>query len=105
MSSILNCINGSDNAPAIVIPRGGPKVSYGGLKRLVQKFQSDLASFGLAPGQAVSVSLPNNLEFVVSFIAIGNQKCIAGKLILTLKKKKKKKNQVYKVPFTKFKLH
>lgn len=79
MSTLKSAI-GSHDADAIIIPQTGPQLSYRGLRLAVEDFQSQLARHGLHHGQAVSMTLPNNAEFVVSFLAVTAQRCIAAPL-------------------------
>ena len=75
MTTLVTAIQGSGEA--VVIPNG-PKLSYNDLSDAVSKLQKALAYAGLSAHQAVSIALPNNLEFILSFLAVGNQRCIAG---------------------------
>lgn len=76
-------------APAIVLPPSSPHaqgsnqpfdISYHHLRHLVESLQIQLASLGLQPGQAVSSSLTNGVEFAVAFLATGAQRLIAAPL-------------------------
>lgn len=66
--------------PAIIIPHSDLTLSYADLHHLTATFQHSLASIGIAPGSAVSIALPNNLEFIVSFLATASQRAIAAPL-------------------------
>lgn len=66
--------------PAIIIPHSDLTLTYADLHRLTTAFQRSLASIGIAPHSAVSIALPNNLEFVVSFLATAAQRAIAAPL-------------------------
>ena len=68
----------SSQHPAIVVP-GSPALTltYAQLHSLIADLQSKLAALGIAAHSAVSIALPNNLEFIVSFLAIGAQGAIA----------------------------
>ncbi len=73
---------GYEQAPAIIIP-GKPQptiVSYESLKAQVTSFQEKLASLGVAPQAAVSIALPNSVEFIVAFLAASWQRAIAAPL-------------------------
>ncbi|KAI5809584.1 peroxisomal-coenzyme A synthetase [Peziza echinospora] len=67
-------------SPAIIIPQLDLTLSYPDLNRVLNSFQSALASIGVGAGTAVSIALANNLEFVVSFLAVGAQRAIAAPL-------------------------
>jgi acyl-coenzyme A synthetase/AMP-(fatty) acid ligase len=55
-------------------------VSYKQLNDEVASFQTKLAKVGVAPGEAVSIVLPNSYEFIVSFLAATWQRGIAAPL-------------------------
>lgn len=79
---------GSDgDSTAIVIPRSCPvpsTLSYNQLYKAIQDFSAKLSaivpSSQLAPGNSISISIPNSLEFVVSFLTCGLMKLIASPL-------------------------
>lgn len=67
--------------PAVIIPGRSPlALSYAQLYQQTSAFQRTLASIGIAPHSAVSIALPNNLEFIVSFLAVAAQRAIAAPL-------------------------
>lgn len=68
------------SGPAIIIPHSDLTLSYSDLHRLTTTFQRSLADIGIAPHSAVSIALPNNLEFIVSFLATASQRAIAAPL-------------------------
>lgn len=61
--------NGGHDEPALVVPQG-PSVSYEGLGVQVEELASALKGAGVEPGQAVSIVLGNNIEFVATFLAV-----------------------------------
>ncbi len=79
MTSLANIL---DNQPAskdsIIIP-GGPTLSYGELKDEVERVAETLATV-IEPRQAVSIVLPNGLEFMVAFLAVARAGAIAAPL-------------------------
>jgi acyl-CoA synthetase (AMP-forming)/AMP-acid ligase II len=80
-TTLSNSFPKSDNATAVIIPGPTPlTVSYGELTRLVSSFQSRLAQLGITPQSAVSIALPNTIEFIVSFLASSWQRAIAAPL-------------------------
>jgi acyl-CoA synthetase (AMP-forming)/AMP-acid ligase II len=83
MATLTTAIHGGQGDEAVIIP-GGPQLTYRDLLKNVAQLQTALAKAGLQPKQAVSISLANNLEFVLSFLAVGNQRCIAGESGLCL---------------------
>lgn len=66
---------------AIVIP-DGITLSYGQLLSAVNALKEDLSNLntGLSPQSAVSISLPNSLEYTVAFLAITGSSLIAAPL-------------------------
>ena len=73
----------SSNA-AIILPTGtgaaGTEISYAQLHQHISALQRRLASVGISAGSAVSIVLPNTLEFAVSFLAVAAQRAIAAPL-------------------------
>ena len=71
------------SAPALILPASSPTpftFSYQKLHELVLHLQAQLATFGLSPGQVVSSSLINGVEFTLAFFATGAQRLIAAPL-------------------------
>ncbi|CAF9932782.1 MAG: hypothetical protein HETSPECPRED_008453 [Heterodermia speciosa] len=70
-----------DDRAAIIIP-GDPAltISQSGFVEQCDAIQKQLCSLGLGTGMAVSIILPNSLEFAVVFLAIAWQRCIAAPL-------------------------
>ncbi len=70
------------DSTAIIIP-GEPDpltISYTQLDQHIRQFQSQLASLGLKPQEAISIALPNSFELVVAFLGTSWQRCIAAPL-------------------------
>ncbi|PWZ00828.1 putative PCS60-AMP-binding protein, peroxisomal [Testicularia cyperi] len=71
------------NAEAIILPKSSPTpftFTFQKLYDLVLDLQAQIASFGLSPGQAISSSLINGIEFTLAFFATGGQRLIAAPL-------------------------
>lgn len=69
-----------DNA-AIIIPGKEPlSVSHHRLEHHINTCQQQLADLGIFPGAAIAISLPNSLEFVITFLATTWQCGIAAPL-------------------------
>ena len=69
--------------PAVIIPDGGPTLTYAELRQQVQHVASVLSSFlpSVSPGKtAVALSLVNNLEFTAAFLAVTWMRGIAAPL-------------------------
>ena len=58
-----------DDQTSVVIP-GGPSVSYSALRDEVERVAGILAASGVQRGRAVSIVLPNGLDFIVTFLAV-----------------------------------
>ena len=55
---------------AISVP-GGAEVTYAEFGDEIERVAELLAGAGVQPGKAVSIVLPNSLEFMVVFLAVG----------------------------------
>ena len=79
MTSLANIL---DDRPAdkssILIP-DGPAITYGALRDEVERVAETLATT-ISPQQAVSIVLPNGLEFMVVFLAVARAGAIAAPL-------------------------
>ncbi|MDA0770374.1 MAG: acyl--CoA ligase [Chloroflexi bacterium] len=64
---------------AILIP-DGPTLTYGGFSDEIERIAELLGGSGLQHGQAVSIVLPNCLEFMVTFLAVARAGAIAAPL-------------------------
>ena len=80
MTTLTAAISSTSSSPAIIIPDSNLHISYPSLKAHISQLQSRLAALGIHPGSAVSISLPNTLEFAVSFLAVCAQGAIAAPL-------------------------
>jgi len=80
LASITSFVNPSDK-PAVIIPGDSPiKISYEQLVHHISALQLQLATLGIGANQAVSISLPNGLEFIITFLATCWQRAIAAPL-------------------------
>ncbi len=68
------------NAPAVVVPQGGPKLTYGEFNLEVERVAGLLAASGVERGRAVSIVLPNGLDFMTLFMAVARVGAIAAPL-------------------------
>ncbi|ANB14077.1 Pcs60p [Sugiyamaella lignohabitans] len=64
---------------AISIP-GGPSLSYSQLLTAVRSFQKTLASINIPEKSAISISLPNSIEFAIAFLGTTASSFIAAPL-------------------------
>ena len=77
LASILNPQSAGDLA--ISVP-GGAQVSYTEFGEEIERVAELLAGAGAQPGRAVSIALPNGLEFMVVFLAVARAGAIAAPL-------------------------
>jgi acyl-CoA synthetase (AMP-forming)/AMP-acid ligase II len=70
----------SQNAAAVVVPQGGPKLTYGKFNAEVERVAGLLAARGVERGRAVSIVLPNGLDFMTLFLATARVGAIAAPL-------------------------
>ncbi len=68
LASLLT--SGHSIHPAIIVPEGGPKVSYGSLGDQVQRLAASLQSLGIGRGDRVAMALPNGVEVIATFFAV-----------------------------------
>ena len=71
---------GAPSADAVIVPGGGPKLNYGDLSDEVERVAGLLAGYGLERGRAVSIVLPNSLDFVTVFLAVARAGAVAAPL-------------------------
>ena len=80
MSTLANLL---DRHPAdrnaVVVP-DGPTVGYGDLSSEVERVAETLVAAGVERGRAVSIVLPNGLDFLVTFLAVARAGAIAAPL-------------------------
>ena len=65
---------------AVVVPQGGPKLTYGEFNSEVERVAGLLAAHGIERGRAVSIVLPNGLDFMTLFMAVARVGAIAAPL-------------------------
>src|SRR5262245_11822369 len=65
---------------AVIIPDGGPRITYAELRRQVAALATALRRGGVRAGNAVAIVLPNGLEFLTSFLAVTWARGIAAPL-------------------------
>ena len=68
-----------DDQTSVVIP-GGPSVSYSALRDEVERVAGILAASGVQRRRAVSIVLPNGLDFIVTFLAVARSGAVAAPL-------------------------
>src|SRR5438874_1037423 len=65
--------------PAVFIP-DGPETTYGQLREQIETVTADLRAGGIQTGEPIGIVLPNNLEFLVAFLATTWARAIAAPL-------------------------
>lgn len=78
ISDLLSSAN--QNAQAVVVPQGGPTLTYGEFNDEVERVAGLLAARGVQRGRAVSIILPNGLDFMTLFMAVARVGAIAAPL-------------------------
>jgi acyl-CoA synthetase (AMP-forming)/AMP-acid ligase II len=82
MATLLETTQKTSDSPAVIIPHrpNALTLSYTQLSQQLQQFQHKLASIGIGTESAVSIALPNTLEFIIAFLATSYQRAIAAPL-------------------------
>ncbi len=62
--------SGASTHPALVVPEGGPIISYGALSDQVERLAATLQSLGIGRGDRVATALPNGIEVITTFFAV-----------------------------------
>ena len=79
MKSLASILDNHPTGKSSVVIPGGPTVTYGELRDEVERVAETLATIA-PPKQAVSIVLPNGLEFLVAFLAVARAGAIAAPL-------------------------
>jgi acyl-CoA synthetase (AMP-forming)/AMP-acid ligase II len=61
---------GDSSHPALIMPEGGPVVTYDSLRSQVEALAATLQALGLGRGDRVALALPNGIEVVTVFLAV-----------------------------------
>ncbi len=80
MTTLANILDGHPRDEVSVIVPGGPSVNFGTLKDEVERVAGILSASGVRRGRAVSIVLPNGLDFIVTFLAVTRAGAIAAPL-------------------------
>ncbi|GAQ80212.1 hypothetical protein KFL_000490025 [Klebsormidium nitens] len=68
------------SAPGLVVAGGGPKLTHAQLTEQIESVGAQLRSFGVKPGDLVTLAFPNTIEFVVAFLAVARIRAVAAPL-------------------------
>ncbi len=79
MTSLANILDDRPADKSSVLIPDGPAITYGALRDEVERVAETLAAI-IGPQQAVSIILPNGLEFMVVFLAVVRTGAIAAPL-------------------------
>ena len=71
---------GAPTRPALVVPEGGPVVTYGSLQTQVERLAARLQELGIGRGDRVAMALPNGIEVITLFLAVGAAAATAAPL-------------------------
>ena len=71
---------GAPTHPALVVPEGGPVVTYSSLRAQVERLAARLQEFGIGRGDRVAMALPNGVEVITLFLAVGAAAATAAPL-------------------------
>lgn len=80
MSTLSNVLEFTQAKKMAVIVPEGPSVTYQGLAEQIDRIASELTANGLQRGRSVSIILGNNLEFLVTFLAVARAGAVAAPL-------------------------
>src|SRR2546425_4078952 len=61
---------GDPSHPALMVPEGGPAVTYRSLRNQVKGMAATLHALGLGRGDRVAMALPNGIEVITAFFGI-----------------------------------
>ena len=71
---------GAPTHPALVVPEGGPVVTYSSLQAQVKRLAARLQELGIGRGDRVAMALPNGIEVITLFLAVGAAAATAAPL-------------------------
>ena len=80
LSTLANILDGHPAEQGSIVVPGGPNVSYGALRAEVERVAGILSAAGVQRGRAVSIVLPNGLDFIVTFLAVTRAGAVAAPL-------------------------
>ena len=80
MSTLADILNPQSATDMVISVPGGAEVTYAEFGDEIERVAELLAGVGVQPGRAVSIVLPNGLEFMVVFLAVARAGAIAAPL-------------------------
>ena len=72
--------SGDSSHLALVVPGGGPSLTYGALSTQVESLTATLQSLGIGRGDRVAMALPNGIEVITAFFAVAAAAATAAPL-------------------------
>lgn len=63
-------ISAHSSHPALIVPEGGPSLTYGALRTQVESLTETLQALGIGRGDRVAMALPNGVELITTFFAV-----------------------------------
>lgn len=83
LSSLCDLFTTGDSShPALLVPEGGPIVTYSSLRDQVERLASALQTLGIGRGDRVAMALPNGIEVITAFFGIAAAAATAAPLNL-----------------------
>lgn len=88
-STLSDVIKGNDDTLAVVVTAGqdaegndvpAVRLTRAQLRALVHSLARRLAAAGVKPGDVVSISMANTVEFLISFLAVTQARAVAAPL-------------------------
>src|SRR5215471_18921958 len=71
---------GTASHPALIVPEGGLVVTYSSLQAQVERLAARLQELGIGRGDRVAMALPNGIEVITMFLAVGAAAATAAPL-------------------------
>ncbi len=69
-----------ESHPALIVPEGGPSVTYSSLRTQVEQFAATLHTLGIGRGDRVAMALPNGVEVITAFLGVATAAATAAPL-------------------------
>ena len=80
MVTLANILDGHPDSQTSVVVPDGPSVNFGALRDEVERVAGILSAAGVQRGRAISIVLPNGLDFIVTFLAVTRAGAVAAPL-------------------------
>ena len=80
MTTLANLLNPDQPSDRAIAVPDGPAVTYADFAAEIERVAELLAGAGVKPAKAISIALPNGLDFLVAFMAVARAGAIAAPL-------------------------